>query len=106
GAPVSIVKVDGTVVNTVSVKPTLEQMEAMEDLVISILPKSDDDSKMEVITTLYDASGAVLYTQTIENVNYSDSVAPYNIAYIGIWGTASQSITIESLTYAAYVAGN
>lgn len=104
GAPVSIVKVDGTVVNTISVKPTLEQMEAMEDLVISILPKSGDDSKMEVITTLYDASGAVLYTQTIENNNYSDSVAPYNIMYMGVWGTASQSITIESLKYEPYAA--
>ncbi|MFI3280672.1 MAG: BACON domain-containing carbohydrate-binding protein [Rikenellaceae bacterium] len=106
GAPVTIVKVDGTVVNTTTVNPTLEQMEATVNLEVSILPKADDDSKIEVTTTLYDASGTAIYTKSIENINYSDSVAPYDIIYCGLFGTPEQSITIESLTYKPYVAAN
>lgn len=104
GAGVTIVKVNGTVVNNVTIAPTLAQLESMERLEITLLPKESDESRLVVTATLYDSASSVLYTQSVENINYDDSNPPYDILYMGVGGTSGQSITIDSFTYEPYSA--
>ncbi|MFI3286721.1 MAG: BACON domain-containing carbohydrate-binding protein [Rikenellaceae bacterium] len=100
----------GTIFQNPVVKPTLENLEAMTRMVLSLMPDADDESKMNLEVLLFEGEHT-LFSYSLQMTNYYSANAEFvsNFAlYFGICADSapaalgSNTMTISSFDFEAY----